>query len=44
MTRGGLALLSPEIDQLNGLFCIKRLPCLKGERQIKRFEKVSRSS
>ena len=33
----------PEIDQLNGLFWIKRLSRLKRERLIKRFEKVSRS-
>ncbi len=33
-----------EIDQLNGLFWIKRLSRLKRERLIKRFEKVSRSS
>src|SRR3984893_414191 len=33
-----------EIDQLNGLFSIKRLSRLKRERLIKRFEKVSRSS
>ena len=32
-----------EIDQLNGLFWIKRLSRLKRERLIKRFEKVSRS-
>jgi peptide deformylase len=31
-----------EIDQLNGLFWIKRLSHLKRERLIKRFEKVSR--
>jgi peptide deformylase len=31
-----------EIDQLNGLFWIKRLSRLKRERLIKRFEKVSR--
>ncbi|MBU6463110.1 MAG: peptide deformylase [Bradyrhizobium sp.] len=31
-----------EIDQLNGLFWIKRLSRLKRERAIKRFEKVSR--
>jgi len=33
-----------EIDQLNGLFWIKRLSRLKRERLIRRFEKVSRSS
>ena len=33
-----------EIDQLNGVFWIKRLSRLKRERLIKRFEKVSRSS
>ena len=33
-----------EIDQLNGLFWIKRLSRLKRERLIKRFEKVSRNS
>ena len=32
-----------EIDQLNGLFWIKRLSRLKRERLIRRFEKVSRS-
>ncbi|MCK1511482.1 peptide deformylase [Bradyrhizobium sp. 190] len=32
-----------EIDQLNGLFWIKRLSRLKRERLIKRFEKTSRS-
>ena len=32
-----------EIDQLNGLFWIKRLSHLKRERLIKRFAKVSRS-
>ena len=32
-----------EIDQLNGLFWIKRQSRLKRERLIKRFEKVSRS-
>src|SRR6266404_185437 len=32
-----------EIDQLNGLFWIKRLSHLKRERLIKRFEKMSRS-
>jgi peptide deformylase len=32
-----------EIDQLNGLFWIKRLSRLKRERLIKRFEKVSRN-
>jgi peptide deformylase len=32
-----------EIDQLDGLFWIKRLSRLKRERLIKRFEKVSRS-
>ena len=31
-----------EIDQLNGLFWIKRLSRLKRERLIKRFERVSR--
>jgi len=31
-----------EIDQLNGLFWIKRLSRLRRERLIKRFEKVSR--
>ena len=31
-----------EIDQLNGLFWIKRLSRIKRERLIKRFEKVSR--
>ena len=30
-----------EIDQLNGLFWIKRLSRLKRERLIKRFEKLS---
>jgi peptide deformylase len=32
-----------EIDQLNGMFWIKRLSRLKRERLIKRFEKASRS-
>ena len=32
-----------EIDQLNGLFWIKRLSRLKRERLIKRFEKLSRN-
>ena len=32
-----------EIDQLNGLFWIKRLSRLKRERLLKRFEKMSRS-
>src|ERR1700712_3326196 len=32
-----------EIDQLNGLFWIRRLSRLKRERLIQRFEKVSRS-
>ncbi|UPK00764.1 peptide deformylase [Bradyrhizobium sp. 170] len=32
-----------EIDQLNGLFWIKRLSRLRRERLIKRFEKMSRS-
>jgi peptide deformylase len=32
-----------EIDQLSGLFWIKRLSRLKRERLIKRFEKMSRS-
>jgi peptide deformylase len=32
-----------EIDQLNGLFWIKRLSRLKRERLIKRFEKLSRA-
>jgi peptide deformylase len=32
-----------EIDQLDGLFWIKRLSRLKRERLIKRFEKISRS-
>jgi len=32
-----------EIDQLNGLFWIKRLSRFKRERLIKRFEKTSRS-
>lgn len=32
-----------EIDQLNGLFWIRRLSRLKRERLIRRFEKVSRS-
>jgi peptide deformylase len=32
-----------EIDQLDGLFWIKRLSRLKRDRLIKRFEKVSRS-
>ena len=32
-----------EIDQLNGLFWIKRLSRLKRERLIKRFERMSRS-
>ena len=31
-----------EIDQLDGLFWIKRLSQLKRERLIKRFEKLSR--
>jgi peptide deformylase len=31
-----------EIDQLNGLFWIRRLSRLKRERLIKRFEKISR--
>jgi peptide deformylase len=31
-----------EIDQLNGVFWIKRLSRLKRERLVKRFEKVSR--
>jgi peptide deformylase len=31
-----------EIDQLNGLFWIKRLSRIKRERLVKRFEKVSR--
>jgi peptide deformylase len=31
-----------EIDQLNGMFWIRRLSRLKRERLIKRFEKVSR--
>ena len=31
-----------EIDQLNGMFWIKRLSRLKRERLIKRFEKISR--
>jgi peptide deformylase len=31
-----------EIDQLNGMFWIKRLSRLKRERMIKRFEKLSR--
>jgi peptide deformylase len=31
-----------EIDQLNGLFWIKRLSRLKRERLIKRYEKISR--
>jgi peptide deformylase len=31
-----------EIDQLNGMFWIKRLSRIKRERLIKRFEKVSR--
>ena len=33
-----------EIDQLNGLFWIRRLSRLKRERLIKRFEKLSRGS
>ena len=33
-----------EIDQLNGLFWIRRLSRLKRERLIKRFEKASRTS
>jgi peptide deformylase len=33
-----------EIDQLNGLFWIKRLSRLKRERLIKRFEKLSTSA
>jgi peptide deformylase len=33
-----------EIDQLNGLFWIRRLSRLKRERLIRRFEKASRSS
>src|SRR4029453_12521984 len=32
-----------EIDQLNGLFWIRRLPRLKRERLIKRFDKMSRN-
>ena len=32
-----------EIDQLNGMFWIKRLSRLKRERLIKRFEKMARS-
>ena len=32
-----------EIDQLNGLFWIRRLSRLRRERLIKRFEKISRS-
>jgi peptide deformylase len=32
-----------EIDQLNGMFWIKRLSRLKRERLIKRFEKLSRA-
>ena len=32
-----------EIDQLNGLFWIRRLSRLRRERRIKRFEKISRS-
>ena len=32
-----------EIDQLNGMFWIKRLSRLKRERLIKRFEKISRN-
>jgi peptide deformylase len=32
-----------EIDQLDGLFWIKRLSRLKRERLVKRFEKISRS-
>ena len=32
-----------EIDQLNGIFWIRRLSRLKRERLIKRFEKMSRS-
>ena len=32
-----------EIDQLNGIFWIRRLSRLKRERLIKRFEKVSRN-
>jgi peptide deformylase len=32
-----------EIDQLNGLFWIKRLSRLKRERLIKRFDKISRN-
>ena len=32
-----------EIDQLNGLFWIRRLSRLKRERLIKRFEKMSRN-
>jgi len=32
-----------EIDQLNGLFWIRRLSRLKRERLIKRFEKLSRN-
>jgi peptide deformylase len=31
-----------EIDQLNGMFWIRRLSRLKRERLIKRFEKLSR--
>jgi peptide deformylase len=31
-----------EIDQLDGLFWIRRLSRLKRERAIKRFEKISR--
>ena len=33
-----------EIDQLNGLFWIRRLSRLKRERLIKRFEKISRNT
>ena len=33
-----------EIDQLNGLFWIRRLSRLKRERLIKRFEKISRGA
>ena len=32
-----------EIDQLNGMFWIKRLSRLKRERLIKRFDKMSRN-
>jgi peptide deformylase len=44
MTRLASPCAQHEIDQLNGLFRIKRLSRLTREWLIKRFEKVSRSS